>query len=62
MWSKRKFYKWQNKVKVNGKSCHYPFTPDCFGYCWGYANLIDKTPNPTNKEILKLCKNCEYWK
>ena len=46
-----------NSYKNPDPRCTYPFTCDPLGYCWGYANHIDKTPG-----FEKLnCKDCELW-
>ena len=47
------------KYKNPDTRCHYPFTPDYFGYCWGYAYKVDK--KATKKEIIKMCRGCEFW-
>ncbi len=47
------------KYKNSDSRCWYPFEPDALGYCWGYAQYVDM--KATKKEIIKLCKKCEYW-
>jgi len=47
------------KYKNPDSRCNYPFEPDAFGYCWGYATKIDN--GATREEIINLCKDCEYW-
>ena len=54
--SKKNVYE---KYRNKNKACKYPFEPDALGYCWGYAQYVDM--KATKKEIIKLCKKCEYW-
>ena len=45
------------KYKNNDPRCHFPWTLDSLGYCWGYACLYDKKNN-----YIEFCKDCKYWK
>ena len=43
------------KYKNPDKNCTSPFENDALGYCWGYANAVDKG------EIIN-CSRCEFYK
>jgi hypothetical protein len=41
------------KYKNNYGWCNYPFENDAAGYCFGYADAVDK--GKSKEEILKMC-------
>jgi len=41
------------KYKNNYGWCNYPFENDPLGYCFGFANKVDK--KATKEEIRKMC-------
>ncbi len=41
------------------KRCSYPFICAPMGYCWAYANHVDKTPK--FEDMSKICPGCEFW-
>jgi len=49
-----------NSYRNPDKRCSYPFTCGPLGYCWSYANHVDKTSKFENMET--ICKKCEYWR
>ena len=49
----------ENKYKNPDKRCTYPYDKSPVGYCWAYANHIDRIKGFS--DIGKKCKKCEYF-
>jgi len=47
-----------DKYENKDTRCTYPFESDSLGYCWGYAECVDKGKHIEEK----FCKQCELWK
>ena len=57
--------------KYQNKNCAYPFTNEPLGYCWGYANMVDKGAGQAeiqamcskvaDEDLKGICKKGDYY-